>query len=836
MGLFKKKEKIVMTEEIQNLEVGSVIDDRTVNKANAGTLSKKDVKKLKKIKTTVTDAISYINAYDNGVLQVDTGVFSKTYKFDDIAFTSRSDDTQESIYEAYQKFLNALSPDIEMQIHFVNTREDIEVKLSQIAPPTRGSSLDKYAIEAADVLRQKLEEARNNIKTDKYISLTCKAESVDEAMNIFKDVEATITTGFSDLGNTELIPLALPERLELLHKIYNGSDTNFYFSHDEEGKVSCDFNRLAKQGLSTKNLVAPSGFQFDIDKSTIGDRKCGHLFVDDLPNYIEASFIASVCNLPFESVITLYINQLPPDEATKKVNSQATNIDAEISQREEKASGKGKAVNIPTDLRIAKENVELLQEDLISRDQKMFVFSMDMIYFAEDFDELKRATKTFKSTADKYSARFQKAMFLQEQAITSTLPYGKHLELHDRYLTTESVGVFMPFDEINQYDKGGIYYGKNRINNSPIIINRRKGNNYNALVLGSAGSGKSFGTKREITFIRLIDPSAGILIIDPSDEYSALTEALGGVVLPIAPGSGNYLNPLDLDIDNSFDINFNPMVAKIDFVMGFIETILNGAPLSPMQRSAIDTAMNNIYRPYLEHLSELPPLPNGKRQTIDRASCPTLQTLFEELTSSKNPEAMNLAMVLQPYVSGSSDLFAHHTNINVDNNFISFNLKPVNEMGIVKELAMKVCMNELLTRNQANRRQNKWTYMYIDEAHLFLNSVSTSSFFKTVWKTVRKFMGCPCAITQNVEDFIQSPDARAIINNTSFANIMNQSMMDRNMLQQLFQLTETDLKYITNVKRGSGLIWTAKGTFPYTDEFPEDTELYKLFNTSPTSV
>lgn len=828
MRLFKKKEELVVTEEIQNMEIGSVIK-------NNGRLSKKDAQKLKKMKSTVTDTIPYINAYDNGVLQIDTGVFSKTYKFEDIAFTSRSEDTQESIYETYQKFLNALSPDISIQIHFVNTKEDMEVKLSQIAPPTRGDSLDKYTLEITNVLRDKLEEARNNIKTDKYISVTIKAESVDEAMASFKDAESVIIPSFSDIGNTELVPLELPERLELLHKIYNGSDTNFYFEHNENGDVSCDFNRLARQGLSTKNLVAPSGFNFGISKMTIGDRECGHLFVDNLPNYIDASFIASVCNLPFESVITLYINQLPIDEATKKVNSQATNIDAEINSREEKAMDKGRTPNIPTDLRVAKENIELLQEDLISRDQRMFVFSMDVLYFTGTTEELTRATKTYKSTADKYSVKFQKAMFLQEQALASTVPYGKHLELHDRFLTTETVGIFMPFDEINQYDKGGVYYGKNRINNSPIIINRRKGNNYNALVLGSAGSGKSFGTKREITFIRLNDPSAGILIIDPSDEYRFLTEAFGGTVISIAPGAGIYLNPLDLDIDNSFDIDFNPMVAKIDFIVGFIETILNGTPLSPIQRSCIDTAMVNIYRPYLEHLRELPPLPNGRRQTIDRSTCPTLQTLYEELQTiaKQNREAMDLAIILQPYVSGSYDLFAHHTNINVDNNFICFNLKPVNEMGVVKELAMKVCMNELLTRNQANRRNNKWTYMYIDEAHLFLNSPATAQFFKTVWKTVRKFMGCPCAITQNVEDFITSPEARAIINNTSFANIMNQSMMDRNMLQQLFQLTETDLKYITNVKRGSGLIWTSKGTFPYTDEFPCDTELFTLFTTSP---
>lgn len=822
----KKNEQIVVTEEIQNLEVGSVLQANT-------TTSNKKGKPGKKVKSTVTDTIPYINAYDNGVLQVDTGIFSRTYKFDDLSFLSASEEKQQSIFERYQNFLNALSPDIEMQLSFVNVKEDLDIKLSQICPPTRGDNLDKYRLELSRVLKDKLTSARNNIRTDKYITFTLKAESVDDAMAQFATLNDSVCVDFAEIADStelELKPLSLAERLELLYKIYNGDKPNFYFEHDEKGKTTCDFTRLARQGRFTKDICSPEAFKFDAAAMSFGDRHCGHFFVDSLPNYLEGSFISSMCTLPIESVITVYVNQLVSEDATKIVNSQATNIDMEISAKVNKASEKGREAHIPTDLRLAKENIELLQEDMMDRDQKLFSFSMDIIYFGDDFEDLRKKEKVIRNTSAKYSVQLQKAYFMQEQCLHSTMPYGKHFEIHDRFLTTENVGIFIPFGEISQYDANGFYYGINRINHSPIIINRRKGMNYNALTLGSPGSGKSFSTKREMAFIHLTDSTASILAIDPAGEYGNLFVAFGGISIKIAPGCNNFINPLDLDIDNSFDIDYNPISAKVDFITGLVETI-NGRPLSAPERSVLDDAIHHIYDEYLEHLASLPPV-NGKMVTIDREYCPTLQTLFQTLQQMKNEYAVNIAWIIQQFVTGSFNLFANHTNVDIDNKLVNFDVSSIGD-GIFREVGIKVCLNEMFTRNQANRRKNCWTYMYIDEFHLFLSSPASSSYFKTIWKTCRKFWGCPCAITQNVEDFIQSPDARAIINNSSFATMMNQSMMDRNALSQLFGLTETDLKYMTNVKPGNGLIWTPKGTFPVEDNFPDDTELFKLFSTAP---
>ena len=208
-----------------------------------------------------------------------------------------------------------------------------------------------------------------------------------------------------------------------------------------------------------------------------------------------------------------------------------------------------------------------------------------------------------------------------------------------------------------------------------------------------------------------------------------------------------------------------------------------------------------------------------------------MQNLFDALLSHPSGEAQQLAILMEPYATGNYDSFAHRTNVDLENRLIVYDIKDIGPN--LMELALKVCMNDVWNKMMENRRRNKWTWFYIDEFHLLLSNPSTSEFLKTVWKRARKWQGVPTGITQNVEDLLASPEARAIINNSSFVYMMNQSMMDRNMLGELLNLTEADKEFITNVEAGCGLIYTGKQSIPFQDSFPQNTRLYKILSTNP---
>ena len=88
--------------------------------------------------------------------------------------------------------------------------------------------------------------------------------------------------------------------------------------------------------------------------------------------------------------------------------------------------------------------------------------------------------------------------------------------------------------------------------------------------------------------------------------------------------------------------------------------------LTPSQKSILNRCVTQIYQPYLEHLAQLSPDPvTGRKPTIDRAACPTLQNLFDALLQQPQTEAQNLALIMEIYATGNFDTFAHLSLIHI---------------------------------------------------------------------------------------------------------------------------------------------------------------------------
>ena len=803
-----------------------------INDDNQPKKNTKKANKKVKIPRTVQDTLDWDCVYDNGVFQIGPKRFSKTFHFNDIAFKTKSDEDQMAIYKAYLRFLNTINPDEDVFITFVNYKDDENAKLASVLPVNKNDEFDNLRKELSTILKNNIKLSRNAISTKRYLTVYVNAETVDDAMIRLKELEGEIERSFKKICNANLCPCSLAERLEVINNIINGDKPNLWFEHSKDGKVSIDLDKISKQKLTTKDIISPTSMKFSSNKFMIDDRYGQSMYLKKLANWMDTNFLPNLISVNFESVFTLHISALEQSEAVKKVHNKSINIQAEIEDKMDARINAGKNPDfINADLRKASEQIEQLQNDILNRDQKYFFMDLNIIHFAENEKILKEQEKMIKNNAMKSMCTIDVLFEQQERGLISTLPLGHNKTFMTRGLTTEDLGVFLPFDEINQFDKSGIYYGVNPINKSLIVYDRTKGMNYNGLYFGASGSGKSFSAKREITSV-LLNKNANVYIIDPDNEYTPIADAFKGTVIKISPGNGVYINPFDLDIDTSADSDLNPITMKIDFICGLLETMLgNNARLSPSQISIVTRCIQQIYRPYLEHLQELPPDRNGKKRTIDRDHCPTMQNLFDALINQPQAEAQNLALVMESYTTGAFDTFAHRTNVDIDNKLIIFNISNIGTN--LRDLGLKICMNEIWNRMVENRSNIKWTWFYVDEFHLLLNTHSTSTFMKSIFKRARKFLGVPTGITQNVGDLLNSEDGRAIISNTSFIYMLNQSSIDCYELQNVLKLSESDLEYISNVESGHGLIYTGSQTIPFEDEFPDNTELYRIMSTKP---
>jgi len=102
-----------------------------------------------------------------------------------------------------------------------------------------------------------------------------------------------------------------------------------------------------------------------------------------------------------------------------------------------------------------------------------------------------------------------------------------------------------------------------------------------------------------------------------------------------------------------------------------------------------------------------------------------------------------------------------------------------------------------------------------------------------LWKRVRKYGAFASGITQNVEDLLQSHEARTMLANSEFIIMLNQAPTDARELSKLLNISETQMSHITNMDAGHGLIKVGSSLVPFENRFPADTKLYKLMSTKP---
>ena len=331
-------------------------------------------------------------------------------------------------------------------------------------------------------------------------------------------------------------------------------------------------------------------------------------------------------------------------------------------------------------------------------------------------------------------------------------------------------------------------------------------------------SGKSFAAKREIANV-FFATQDDIIIGDPEGEYYPLVHALGGQVIHISPTSHDYINPMDINLDYSDDDN--PLGFKSDFILSLCELIMgsrNG--IEAEEKSVIDRCLPLVYQKYFEN-----PTPENM---------PVLGDLYDCLRKQEEVQAQRIATALEIYVNGSLNVFNHHTNVELNNRIVCFDIKDLGKQ--LKKLGMLIVQDQVWNRVTVNRVAHKSTRYYIDEFHLLLKEEQTAAYSVEIWKRFRKGGGIPTGITQNIKDLLASREIENIFENSDFIYMLNQAAGDRQILAKQLNISPHQLSYVTNSGEGEGLIFYGNVIIPFKDRFNHNLRLYSLMTTRPSDL
>ena len=750
--------------------------------------------------------------FPDGICRVTDTYYTKTIQFQDINYQLSQNEDKTAIFDGWCDFLNYFDASVHFQLTFLNMAANKDTYGTQITIPLRGDEDDAIRTEYTQMLRDQLAKGNNGLIKTKYLTFGIEADGMKTAKPRLERIETDVLNNFKRLG-VAAEPLNGTDRLRLLHDMLRIDDpAPFRFSRDW----------LASSGLSVKDFIAPSSFEFAKGNYFgIGQKRGAVSFLQILAPELNDRMLADFLDMESSLIVTMHVQSVDQVSAIKTIKRKITDLDRMKIEEQKKAVRSGYDMDIiPSDLATYGAEAKKLLQELQSRNERMFLLTFLVLNIADSVPKLRNNVFQASSIAQKYNCQLVRLDFRQEEGLMSSLPLGLNQVEIQRSLTTSAVAIFVPFTTQELYQNGSeaLYCGLNALSNNLIMVDRKFLKNPNGLILGTPGSGKSFAAKREIANVFFVT-NDDIIICDPEAEYGPLVERLHGQVIKISPTSPHYINPMDLNLNYSDDEN--PLSLKSDFILSLCELIVGGKDgLQPVEKTIIDRCVRMVYRDYLND-----PKPENM---------PVLEDLYQELRRQEEKEAQYVATALEIYVTGSLNVFNHRTNVDIQNRIVAFDIKELGKQ--LKKIGMLVVQDQVWNRVTVNREAHKATRYYIDEFHLLLKEEQTAAYSVEIWKRFRKWGGVPTGITQNVKDLLASREVENIFENSDYIYMLNQASGDRQILAKQLNISPHQLSYVTHSGEGEGLLFYGNIILPFVDRFPKDTELYRVMTTKPNEV
>ena len=768
-----------------------------------------NAKRQDKRHKSAQDSIPFQRMFPDGICRVTDTYYTKTIQFQDINYQLSQNEDKTAIFDGWCDFLNYFDASVHFQLTFLNMAANKDTYGTQITIPLRGDEDDAIRTEYTQMLRDQLAKGNNGLIKTKYLTFGIEADGMKTAKPRLERIETDVLNNFKRLG-VAAEPLNGTDRLRLLHDMLRIDDpAPFRFSWDW----------LASSGLSVKDFIAPSSFEFAKGNYFgIGQKRGAVSFLQILAPELNDRMLADFLDMESSLIVTMHVQSVDQVSAIKTIKRKITDLDRMKIEEQKKAVRSGYDMDIiPSDLATYGAEAKKLLQELQSRNERMFLLTFLVLNIADSVPKLRNNVFQASSIAQKYNCQLVRLDFRQEEGLMSSLPLGLNQVEIQRSLTTSAVAIFVPFTTQELYQNGSeaLYCGLNALSNNLIMVDRKFLKNPNGLILGTPGSGKSFAAKREIANVFFVT-NDDIIICDPEAEYGPLVERLHGQVIKISPTSPHYINPMDLNLNYSDDEN--PLSLKSDFILSLCELIVGGKDgLQPVEKTIIDRCVRMVYRDYLND-----PKPENM---------PVLEDLYQELRRQEEKEAQYVATALEIYVTGSLNVFNHRTNVDIQNRIVSFDIKELGKQ--LKKIGMLIVQDQVWNRVTVNREAHKSTRYYIDEFHLLLKEEQTAAYSVEIWKRFRKWGGVPTGVTQNVKDLLSSREVENIFENSDYIYMLNQASGDRQILAKQLNISPHQLSYVTHSGEGEGLLFYGSTILPFVDRFPKDTELYRVMTTKP---
>ena len=684
-----------------------------------------------------------------------------------------------------------------------------------------------------DYLNNELTRIKNLVEANENEELAesefrKRIEVIEDRMNLINDININekIYASSYYIVLQDIDKNSLNNSLEIIENTLKNSNLDAKRLNNKELAIFLkysyqrDFDEREFDSYEEKDYIKhiyPESVQFKTLCTKKGNQTLTHFVITDYPLKVENAWAQELFDLPNTKVVM----KSKPVEKYKAIKRIDNAINEILSQ-----NNGGKASQ-QIDRQTHLESLQVLLEGL-QNDNETF-FDTTIIITAYDTGKETTNKKNVRRKLREYGFKFSEMFGRQiESYFTSNINTYNKTNI-SRGLNSSIIASAFPFVSNAILDDNGLLIGENKL---PTFIDFFKRDdervNSNTVIIGKSGSGKSFCTKTLLA--NLASDNAKVFILDPENEYTNLANNLCGKVLDVSSSKNGRINPfhiiLSLD-DENCDGTGNSFYAHLQFLEEFFRVILQGINADSLE------LLNKVIVEVYNHKGITP---KTDLTLLKAKDYPIFQDIAEEIDrrieNEKDEYNLSCYKVLSNYISKfrrggrNSALWNGFTTFNPSENFVVFNFQKLlsnknNQIGNAQMLlVLKWLDNEVIKNRDYNilHNANRKIVIAIDEAHVFIDEKFPIAldFMYQLAKRIRKYNGMQIVITQNVKDFVGSPElARkscAIINVSQYSFIFSLSPNDMSDLCTLYekagQINESETENIVNLPRGSAFLIT----------------------------
>ena len=751
------------------------------------------------------DIIPVKMIYPDGIFKLNNGRYSKSYIVKDINYASAGKEERKSMANKYAELLSGMDSDAMYEITVSKRKFDKNTYDENVFLKYREDGLDEYRSEYNDMINE-IFTASNMMYREIYITISLYKKSYEDVKSVFDKFENSMSICLGEAGSG-IRSLSAEQRLRILYDFYRG-----------DGTCNIDLLDMIKTGRDVRTYICPDNFVCEDDKIKMGTRYCRALLLRDIPSYLKDDIVQRLTEIKNPVMLSITTDPISTEVAVREVEERLMKVNTNIDSWKTKQKNRKLPFDeIPYAFDLQRKEVKSILDELTYNDNRMMYTTLTIVHTADTEEELDADTERILTSANEARCQITVLHYRQLDGILTALPFGLRCIDFSRTMLTGSMLAFTPFFVQETKDINGTFYGENRISHNLIMADKEKLKNANMMILGKPGSGKSVMAKNELFYNVLKDPDMDVIVIDPERENGNIVKTLGGDVAIVSAGSDVHINLMEFNKDYSIE-DKKPIAMKSQFLLSVCEQIMG--EISAVDKSIIDRCVRTIYKDYVDNDYQ------GK--------IPTFKALYDEIKGCEEPEARDIALALELFVTGSLNIFANESNVNQDSRVLCYDLYDMDEQ--LRPVGMLVILDNVLNRVTRNRFNGRKTTIIIDELYLYLKHEYTADFLYVLWKRIRKANGYCVGITQNVRDLRNSPTARTMLSNSEFVCLLSQAEDDIDDLRSLLKISEDQINYVMDSDEGCGLFKIGRTIIPFKNHIPDHTKLYKLMTTKPKEV